>query len=604
MTIVSKRAPLRPHAACVIPHLILASVVGCSAGATSHATADAGGLPQADGGGASADASAADDAASAGDATPRDAADAAVDSPSSSNDAGPSSYPARRLPTEVLVVYNANSPTSTAIAMDYASKREVPNVLSIQCADSATSANNETIALADFTTSIAAPISEYLNSHGNINFIVLTKGIPIRIDDASTGCCMSGGSSGQPSVDSYLAAIDYPTLSDATQVAVSGSGTVGAAWLNRYWNATVPFTHAQFGGYLVARLDGYTEADAMDLVAEALAAEQGRPSGPAVFDVDITHGLGDKTTAPEPITAIDYEAGTGVTSEWDWSVWNADMLRAHDLMEASGIANQLYMNGTFAGGLSGLFAYFSWGSNDSNFDATAYESLMFVPGSLGDTAVSTSGRTFLPTTGGQSLVADLLAHGLTCGKGYVGEPLLQAVASPSIALGRYYSGYSMAESLYAASHFVGWEDVVLGDPLGTPYYGSSPVVVPTYASNFDDSSSGLQTESCAEGGLDVDYISDGSYTMYKSLTLTGAGTFVVRVASAGSGGNVELHLDSAMGTVLGECPVPVTGDWQQWTTQTCSLNAAVGVHDVYLVFTSGDAGGGYLFNLEWFAFRS
>ena len=66
----------------------------------------------------------------------------------------------------------------------------------------------------------------------------------------------------------------------------------------------------------------------------------------------------------------------------------------------------------------------------------------------------------------------LLTHGLTCGKAYVGEPLLQAVASPTIALDRYYSGYSAAESLYAASRFTGWEDIIFGDPLGTPYaYG-------------------------------------------------------------------------------------------------------------------------------------
>jgi hypothetical protein len=88
---------------------------------------------------------------------------------------------------------------------------------------------------------------------------------------------------------------------------------------------------------------------------------------------------------------------------------------------------------------------------------------------LSDTAVSTSARTFLPTQGGQSLLVDLIAHGLTCGKGYVDEPLLQAVASPTIVLERYTSGYTMAESFYAASHFVGWEDVVVGDPLCSPY---------------------------------------------------------------------------------------------------------------------------------------
>jgi hypothetical protein len=262
------------------------------------------------------------------------------------------------------------------------------------------------------------------------------------------------------------------------------------------------------------------------------------------------------------------------------------------------------MNGTFAGNVTNLLAYFSWGSNDSTFDPNAYVSLMFAPGSLADTAVSTSGRTFLVTSGGQSLVADLVAHGLTSGKGYVGEPLLQGVASPSIALARYYSGYSMAESLYAASRFVGWEDVVLGDPLGTPYYGAPPVVAPTYASTFGDSSGGVQTESCSEGSMDVGNITDGSYTVYRSVSLSGKRTFVARVASAGAGGRVEVHLDSPAGTILGTCAVPITGGWQTWSTQTCPLSAATGTHDLYLVFASGaDAGGGFLFNLQWFALR-
>ena len=64
---------------------------------------------------------------------------------------------------------------------------------------------------------------------------------------------------------------------------------------------------------------------------------------------------------------------------------------------------------------------------------------------------------------------DLIAHGLTCGKGYTDEPLLQAIASPSIALDRYTVGYTMAESFYAASALVGWEDIVIGDPLCRAY---------------------------------------------------------------------------------------------------------------------------------------
>jgi uncharacterized protein (TIGR03790 family) len=572
-------------------------MMACSS--SSETAGDAGGSPEgvADGAGDTTE------AAPGMDGAPSDDGDANPDGEAAPETGAPP-YPPRRTPDEVLVVLNTSSPTSTAIAHDYAQKRNVKNVLSIQCADSALSSDAETITLADYTSSIATPMSQYLASHSGIQFIVLTKGIPIRIGDASTGCCMNGGAPGQPSVDSTLAAIDYPMIAGVTKLPITGSGTVGTGWLNRYWNATEPFTHEKFGGYLVTRLDGTTQADAMGLVTQALAAEQGITTGPALFDVDINHGLGDKTMAPEPITAFDYDPTMGVTAEWDWSVWNADMLRAHDLLEASGIPNQLSMNGTFAGNVTNLLAYFSWGSNDSTFDPSAYESLKFAPGSLSDTAVSTSGRTFLPTSGGQSLVADLVAHGLTSGKGYVGEPLLQGVASPSIALARYHSGYSMAESLYAASRLTGWEDVVLGDPLGTPYYGARPLVAPTYASQFDASSGGVQTESCAEGSLDVGNITDGSYTLYKSVELTGAKTLVVRVASAGAGGNVELHLDAPTGTMLATCAAPTTGDWQKWTTRTCPLGAATGMHDLYLVFASGaDGGGGFLFNLQWFALR-
>ena len=68
-------------------------------------------------------------------------------------------------------------------------------------------------------------------------------------------------------------------------------------------------------------------------------------------------------------------------------------------------------------------------------------------------------------------MVDLIAHGVTGAKGYTDEPLLQAIASPTIVFDRYTVGYTLAESFYAASHFVGWEDVVIGDPLCSPYLG-------------------------------------------------------------------------------------------------------------------------------------
>ncbi len=375
---------------------------------------------------------------------------------------------AKRTPDEVLLVYNANSPVSKAIADDYVGKRGVKNILSIQCQDSALDRSNETILLATYTGQIETPIRNYLLKHTRINFIVLTKGIPIRITGAAFGSCDEHSREpaeirGHPSVDSYLAAMDYTNLPGALKIDITGSGAIGMAYSNRYWNATEPFSHSKFGGYLVTRLDGYTEADAKALTTRSLEAKRSLANGKILFDVQPLFGLGDKAHQPAPIT------GAVIPRESPWNEYNADMQDAHDLLAKRGIPDELDLNETFVGGRTNLLGYFSWGSNDAKYTTAAYQTLFFAPGSFGDTAVSTSARTFLPTKGGQSLLVDLIAHGLTCGKGYVDEPLLQANASPTIAMDRYTSGYTMAESFYAASRFVCWEDVIVGDPLCSRY---------------------------------------------------------------------------------------------------------------------------------------
>ena len=496
----------------------------------------------------------------------------------------------QRKPSEVLVVYNANSPISTAVATDYASKRHVANVLAVRCADSALTTDAETIQFADYKTEIGDPVSQYLTTHKGIDFIVLTKGVPIRISGAGTGEVEHGDA--LPSLDSYLAAIDYPSIPGAVKASLAGSGTTGTGWINRYYDSTVPFSHAKFGGYLVTRLDGYTQADAEGLVDEALAAERSRTDGQVLFDMPQDFGQGDKTTQP---TA----AASGiVTLEASWDHWNGDMYHASDILEASGIAHDTELSKTFLGNRSGLLGYFSWGSNDNHFNSDAYESLRFAPGSICDTAVSTSARTFLPTSGGQTLMTDLIEHGLTCCQGYVGEPILDGISSPTIDLTRYFSGYTMAESFYAGTKYIGWEGICIGDPLCCPYSGSK-VVIPTLAANFHTWSGGIQSEQCSESGWDIGSLTNGTYTSYEDVDLTGITQLEARVASGGAGGHIEFHLDSPTGTLIGTCPAPPTGDWQKWSTQKCDVDVkSRGVHTLYLVYTGGD---GYLFNVEWFA---
>ena len=113
-------------------------------------------------------------------------------------------------------------------------------------------------------------------------------------------------------------------------------------------------------------------------------------------------------------------------------------------------------------------------------------------------------------------------------------------------------------------------------------------------------STGLKTEVCSEGGMDVTSINNGDYIKVKSVDFgTGAVSFDARVASASSGGSIELRLDSATGTLVGTCAVTGTGGLQTWATKSCTVSGATGLHDLYLKFTGGS---GDLFNFNWWRF--
>ena len=119
------------------------------------------------------------------------------------------------------------------------------------------------------------------------------------------------------------------------------------------------------------------------------------------------------------------------------------------------------------------------------------------------------------------------------------------------------------------------------------------------AESFDNQK-GVQTETCTEGGQNIGYIENGDYAVYSNIDFgTGATGFQARAASATSGGNIEIRLDSLTGPLVGTCSITGTGGWQTWATRTCSVSGASGRHNVYLKFTGGS---GYLFNINWFQF--
>jgi len=115
-------------------------------------------------------------------------------------------------------------------------------------------------------------------------------------------------------------------------------------------------------------------------------------------------------------------------------------------------------------------------------------------------------------------------------------------------------------------------------------------------------SSGVKTEPCSAGGMNVCQIDHGDYIKVKGGDFgdTPAATFTARVASASEGGTIELHLDECSGKCIGTVSVANTGGWQTWKTVTASVSEVTGVHDLYFVFKGNE--GKPLFNFDSWQF--
>ncbi|MEY2932796.1 MAG: hypothetical protein RL033_3545 [Pseudomonadota bacterium] len=113
--------------------------------------------------------------------------------------------------------------------------------------------------------------------------------------------------------------------------------------------------------------------------------------------------------------------------------------------------------------------------------------------------------------------------------------------------------------------------------------------------------SGIETELCSAGGMDVTDLQEGDWIKVRGVDFAGAGaqSFSVNVASSTEEGSIALRLDSPAGTLIGTCAVPNTGGPQIWTTATCPVTGATGLHDLYLIFSGLSSP---LFNVDYWQF--
>ena len=490
--------------------------------------------------------------------------------------------------SDVLVVYNSASPISITIADYFQNVRSIPEINMVSLSGIPTSETINRTVFNNIKNQIEAHL-ENNNLINKINYIVTTKGVPLRI---------SGPSDPQrASVDSELTLIkgQYDTN-------IGNSGE----FVNPYFNDDEPFTKEKYDLYLVTRLTGYTYDEIKNLIDNSLISPGRR--GTYVLDVDPSRGF--------------TPGGYG-----DGNIW---LRSANQTLTAKGEPTFYDDTDVFITGQSNVMGYASWGSNDANdsknyvlnpgfetisgnlpknwypifdplitdnissnssdyysgsksllinrtangtgysaiaqnltislnvrhylrgrvnishingtggahlqmqvldindniisiqntnilnttttnwvaldqltyepvaganeirilavlnnsegvvfFDVVTFNHILphhnWVPGSIAETYVSTSARSFsYGTTYGQSLIADLIRDGVTGVKGYVYEPLLRACAHPDILFDRYTDGYNLAESYYMASKYLGWMDVVVGDPKIIPYADKLP----------------------------------------------------------------------------------------------------------------------------------
>jgi arabinoxylan arabinofuranohydrolase len=132
-------------------------------------------------------------------------------------------------------------------------------------------------------------------------------------------------------------------------------------------------------------------------------------------------------------------------------------------------------------------------------------------------------------------------------------------------------------------------------------------------------SRGVGTEDCKDegGGMNVNRIRQRDFIKVGGVDFgKGASSVSLRVASGGNGGSVQIRLDNwERGWKAGECEVPSTGGWQDWTTVTCDIRGAEGVHDLFFAFYPTDEDrvdmyperpedkGNVLFSFNWWQFE-
>ena len=158
----------------------------------------------------------------------------------------------------------------------------------------------------------------------------------------------------------------------------------------------------------------------------------------------------------------------------------------------------------------------------------------------------------------------------------------------NLAVGGNLPGQTVDESKLPATLSV---DYVRVYQLTSGSPASSSVTLQAESANVK---SGMQVETCSEGGQDMGYINAGDYLVFNNVNFPTSGSYLLeyRVASGASGGTISSDLNAGA-VQFGNTAIPGTGGWQTWKTVSKTVNVNAGTYNFGVYAQTG----GY--NLNW-----
>jgi arabinoxylan arabinofuranohydrolase len=201
----------------------------------------------------------------------------------------------------------------------------------------------------------------------------------------------------------------------------------------------------------------------------------------------------------------------------------------------------------------------------------------------------------------------------------------QGIVEFPVGSGRYLFAYHTRKLARDRGQYVGFQRNIALDalyftddastyplPVGLPWLsGTGPGLVPVTATplwlrplRYLDpyalqqavttafASLGLDSEPCSEGGLNLGFTFNGSFTIVRGADFgaaPGALAVTFRVATPLDGG----FINGPDGAPIARCAVPNSGDWQVWHNFTCPMpvGSAFGVNDIIFLITGPGTGG-------------